>query len=378
MADLSKPLPATLNPAPRLVSLDALRGFDMCWILGLDAVVTKVARIWPDNRYAQIAVTQLDHVAWEGFRFYDLIFPLFLFLSGVSMSISVARRKERDGAVAAAFHLLYRGIVLFLIGVIYSGGLQKFTGEWRPALDQVRWMGVLQRIAIGSMFAGLLSIWLGTRGLFVALVVLLGGYWAMMLFIPVPEFGAGNFEEGKNLANYVDIRWLPGRKYDGQWDPEGLLSNLPAIGTAILGILSGKWLFSTVGNGKKVAGLIIVGAIVAAAGWGWGLYFPVVKKIWTSSFVLLAGGCSMMLLGLFYGIIDGIGLKMWAAPFVWVGANPIALYLASGLGFFRTVSSRLVGAPADVKYAWIPNLVSFLLMLAVARWLYRRNIHIRI
>ena len=388
------------SPSSRLLSLDALRGFDMCWILGLDAIFRGVARHlkqveWvPENVKTTVLdpiIGQLDHVQWHGLACYDLIFPLFLFLSGVSMAISVSRRQAQFGTASALRHLIFRAVLICIIGVIYSGGLNKVTWgttDLESGINTIRFMGVLQRIGIASAVAGILSLWLGWRGLTVALIAILAGYWAMMTQIPVPEVGKGNLDPEKNFANYLDKLYLIGRKYPegATHDPEGILSTLPAIGTALLGLLSGKWLFGTASPGKKVIGLFLTGAVLAGvawvwhanpAGWEWFPTFPINKKIWTSSFVLVAGGISMMMLALFYAVIDVAGFKLWATPFVWVGANCIALYIASGMGAFRGVAARLTGTVPS-PWTWIPPLVAFLLMLATARFLYLRSIFIRI
>ena len=355
----------------RLVALDALRGFDMCWILGLGSVVIALAeRFAPGSGVTSLLKTQLDHVDWEGFRFYDLIFPLFLFIAGVSMAIALPRRAERKGRAVAFAQLLVRGLILVALGILYSGGLK---GDW----ENVRWLGVLQRIGIASALAGILSLWLSWRGLLAATITLLAGYFLLLAFVPVPNIGAGHFAEGLNLTNYLDSIWLPGRKYDGDHDPEGILSTLPAIATALLGILAGKWLIGPIANTRKVSGLILGGAILIGLGWAWHPFFPVIKKIWSSSFVLVAGGWSALLLGLFYLIVDVWSFKAWTTPFVWVGANPITLYICSGLGFFHTISERIVGYPAG-DWAWVPPLVTFVLLLFIARWLWKREIFIRV
>lgn len=355
------------NPSQRLVSLDALRGFDMCWILGLAAVVkTLLERC--NVSWRGVVNDQFEHVSWEGFHFYDLIFPLFLFIAGVSLAIALPKRAAALGKGAAARRLIFRALILFFIGVVYSGGLQK---GW----DQVRWLGVLQRIALGSCFAGLLSLWLRPSGLVAVTLALLAGYWALLTFVPPPDAEA-HFPEGHNLTNYLDRMWLPGRKYDGDHDPEGILSTLPAIATGLLGILAGKWITRDASQGRKVMGLILGGAMLLGIGWAWHPYFPVVKKLWTSSFVLVAGGWSAMLLGVFYLVIEVCGWKWWTAPFVWVGMNPILLYVCHGLGYFRIVTERLTG-PMKGDWAWVPATVSFALVLLVARFLYRRGIFLR-
>ncbi|MDZ4288555.1 MAG: hypothetical protein U0984_11385 [Prosthecobacter sp.] len=364
-------LPSAAPSSPRLVSLDALRGFDMCWILGLGAVVQALTqRFAPGAEITALLDTQLEHVPWEGFHFYDLIFPLFLFIAGVSMAIALPRRVERGGRGAAVRHLLARALILVALGIFFSGGL-------RDGWDKIRWLGVLQRIGIASACAGFLSLWLNGRALLAVVLALLGGYYLLLAFVPVPTVGAGHFAEGQNLTNYLDSIWLPGRKYDGNHDPEGILSTFPAIATALLGVLAGRWLTGAEPNSRKVAVLIVVGAAMIGLGWAWHPYFPIVKKLWSSSFVLVAGGWSTLLLGVFYLVVDVWGLRAWTAPFVWVGANPITLYVCAGLGFFRVISERLTGHPGK-DLAWISPLVTFLLMLLLARWLWKRGIFIRV
>lgn len=365
---------ASTTPAPapaRLLSLDALRGFDMCWILGLAALVEQVLkRAFPASPIVTDIATQFDHVDWAGFRFYDLIFPLFLFLAGVSLAIALPRRVERQGRTSALRHLLSRAVTLVVLGIIFSGGL-------RDGWDHIRWLGVLQRIGLASAAAGMLSLWLKPRGLAITAATLLIGYFLLLRFVPVPGIGAGNFAEGMNLTNYLDSIWLPGRKYDGNHDPEGILSTLPAIATALLGLLAGKWLTGTASPMRKVGILITSGLLLLALGWAWHPFFPVIKKIWSSSFVLVAAGWSAILLGSFYFIVDVLGWRRGLAPFLWVGSNPIALYLGSGFGFFRTISERLVTTPPP-PYDWLPAAMTFTLMLATARWLHQRQLFLRV
>ncbi|WP_395739648.1 acyltransferase family protein [Prosthecobacter sp.] len=358
-------------PQARLLSLDALRGFDMCWILGLSAVVTKVlGRAFPGNGLVAEIAAQFKHVDWEGFRFYDLIFPLFLFLAGVSMAIALPKRVARDGKGAAVRHLMARALILVALGILASGGL-------KDGVEHIRWLGVLQRIGIASAAAGLMSLWLGARGLTLATATLLIVYFWLLRCVPMPDVGTGHFAEGVNLTNYLDSVWLPGRKYDGDHDPEGILSTLPAIATALLGVLAGRWLTGNARPARKVVGLIVAGAVMIALGWAWHPFFPVIKKIWSSSFVLVAGGWSAVLLGVFYWSVDVRGWRRGIAPFLWVGANPIALYLCSGFGFFRVVSERLM-FPTPSPYDWMPACMTFLVMLMVARWMYLRGIFVRV
>lgn len=343
----------------------------MCWILGLGGVVNALTkRLAPGSELTSFVGVQLEHAAWDGFRFYDLIFPLFLFIAGVSMAIALPRRVMKAGKGPAAGHLVARALVLVALGILMSGGL-------RDGLEKVRWLGVLQRIGIASAVAGLLSLWLGWRGLAAAAAGLLLGYWALLVFVPVPGVGAGDFAEGRNLTNYLDSIWLPGRKYDGPHDPEGILSTLPAVATALLGLLAGKWLGGEGVPGRKSAGLLLAGGVLLLAGWAWHPWFPVIKKIWSSSFVCVAAGWSCLLLGAFHWLVDVRGWRAWTTPFIWVGANSITLYLCAGLGFFRTVAERLVGHPAG-SWAWVGPLTTFALMLLLARWLWKRGLLIRV
>lgn len=355
----------------RLVSLDVLRGFDMCWILGLGAVTKSLlTRLLPDSSLTSAILPQMEHVEWAGFRFYDLIFPLFLFISGVSMSMALPARVAREGRGKAVRHLLARALILVALGIFVSGGM-------RDGWEKIRWLGVLQRIGIASAASGLLSLVLGWRGLLIVVVSLLGGYCLLLGFVPVPGIGAGDFAEGRNLTNYLDSIWLPGRKYDGNHDPEGLLSTFPAVATALLGLLAGKWLSVSMPAPRKVLGMLGAGLCLLLLGWAWHPFFPVIKKIWSSSFVLVAGGWSLLLLGLFYWLVDGLGWRRWTVPFLWLGANPILLYVCSGLGFFRLVADRLVSA-SSTDWAWLPACVSFALMLLLARWLWRRGLFIKV
>jgi predicted acyltransferase len=404
---------AALNPEPqRLMSLDALRGFDMFWILGADSFVYALHEMNQSPPVAWLA-KELDHAEWAGFHFYDLIFPLFVFMMGVSTVFSLTRIVEQEGRAAAISRVLRRGVLLFVIGLIYSGG---FTNPW----PDMRLMGVLNRIALCYLFSGLLFIFLRPQFLVAVAVTLLLGYWALLACVPFPDVRPvpggdavitreagytnvaqlnltstnlihGSYIQGVNLTDYLDQKYLPGRKYDGTYDPEGILSTLPAIATALLGIFAGLLLKNpAVPDIKKVAWLLGSGAAGVALGFLWGAEFPVIKKIWTSSYVLVAGGYSALLLGAFYWIVDIKKWRRWCQPFVWIGMNPITLYLASnfmgGLGFEK-LARRLVGGPVKSFFdthiaAGFGDLaiatVAVALFLWFARFLYQRKIFLRL
>ncbi|MEN6496395.1 MAG: heparan-alpha-glucosaminide N-acetyltransferase domain-containing protein, partial [Thermoguttaceae bacterium] len=305
--------------------------------------------------------------------------PMFVFIAGVSLVFSLTKQIETRGRSAAIRRIISRAIPLFLLGIFYSGGLSK-------GFEEVRLLGVLQRIALASLFAGLAFCFLRTRGLLLLTVGLLVGYWALLTYVPAPGLQSPSFAEGKNLTNYLDAQYLPGRKYNGDHDPEGLLSTFPAIASCLLGVLAGLLLKNEkIRPAVKVASLLVAGAVGVGLGFAWGLQFPVIKKIWTSSFVLVAGGYSAILLGLFYLVLDVWQWRRWASPFVWIGTNAILLYMLGNIVFFRGLAERLIGGGGDVQKAvfgpYQPlalSIVAVLLVLAIARFFHTRQIFLRV
>jgi predicted acyltransferase len=387
IAPESKPSVAAPDAAAgRVASVDALRGFAMFWILAGDAFAWALHDMASGKQGALIAGVQLvsdqmKHAVWEGFTFYDLLFPLFVFVIGVSIVFSLSRLVERDGVRAAHERVLRRSLLLFALGVIYYGGASNLWPE-------IRLLGVLQRIALCYLFASLLFLHLDLRGLIVAFLTLMVGYWALMTFVPVPEVGAGSFARGANLANWIDAHYLPGLPLNGDWDPEGLLSTLPAIATCLLGVFAGMLLQDLrIEPMQKARWLFGAGLLSLAAGHLWGLQFPIVKGIWTSSFVLVAGGYSLLLLGAFYVLIDVWGRKDWSTIFLWFGANAIALYMINNLIGFQALARKLAGGDVanflDTQLtrgagSFVNVLIGLVLATALARFLYRRGIFLRV
>jgi predicted acyltransferase len=367
----SAPAFSTQNSLQRLVYLDALRGFDMCWILGLHTVFAEFLQsVLPEGDWKRMLLDQFTHVSWAGFHFYDLIFPLFLFISGISIALTLPKRLVRDGSMVTKAHLFKRVLVLCFLGVIASGG-------WKDGVENVRWLGVLQRIGIATFVASLITMRASTAVLFTTTSALLLGYYGLLVGVPVPGVDSPSFDEGKNLANYLDSIWLAGRKYNGTHDPEGILSTLPAIATALTGVIAGRWIGSGRDPRAMINGLLSFAVLCLTSGWYLSPYCPIIKKIWTPTFVLFSTGWSLVLTAFFFWLIEVQRIKRWSTPFTWVGANPIVLYMAGGLGIFKILTERMIGKP-DAAHAWHSSAVAFMLMLLLARWMYRRQIFIRI
>lgn len=361
--------------ATRFMALDALRGFDMFWIIGADELVQALHKI-SDTGVVNLLATQLTHKDWAGFAFYDLIFPMFVFIVGVSLAFSLSRSLEKNGVGGTCVKILRRAVLLYLLGIVCYGGLS-------VPVEKIRLLGVLQRIALCYLFAGFVFCFFKTRGRIITCLSLLAGYWALMTFIPVPGVGTGNFDEGYNLANYIDKQYLPLRKWDGDHDPEGLLSTLPAIATCLLGVLAGQFMrIPTMDQRRKVKWLVVAGVALASVGWLWSLQFPVVKKIWTSSFVLVAGGYSCLFLAAFTQVIEVWRFQKWAQPFIWIGMNPITIYLVCHLVSLDSVASRFVGGDVAKLLGTYSPLVSscttLLLAILLCRFLYQRKVFIKV
>jgi predicted acyltransferase len=363
------------SSSERLLSLDALRGFDMFWIVGAEEIVHALHKSGR-GPIIDFLSAQLTHKPWAGLVFYDLIFPLFVFIVGVSIVFSVNRMIEQSGRAVAYRRIFIRSALLFLFGIIYSGGLAK-------GFEGIRLLGVLQRIALCYFCAAMLFATVGRRALVGICFGLLLGYWALMTFVPVPGVGTGNFNEGTNLANYIDQQYLPLRKYDRTHDPEGLLGTLPAIATCLLGVFAGLLLKDgRLSAQQKVYWLAGAGALALAAGYLWSIQFPLIKKIWTSSYVLVAAGYSSLLLAAFYQIVDIWKWRKWAQPFVWIGLNPIVIYLAWELFPFSDLAQRLVGGPIKASFgSYAEALVSacaLALVFLLAWFLHRRKLFLRV
>jgi predicted acyltransferase len=365
------------GPPARLTSIDALRGFDMFWIVGGDRIARTLGRWWGTPQSQRFA-DQFEHVQWEGFRFYDLIFPLFLFLVGVVLPFSLTKYQSSGEPKRAAFGRIARRVVLlFLLGLIYNNVLQfRFENQ--------RYTGVLQRIAICYGIAAVIFLLTRLRTQVILFFAILLGYWAILMFVPAPGSRAGDFTKETNLAGYLDQHYLPGKinpGYYGFGDNEGLLSTIPAVATALLGVLAGQWLIVNRGRWIKAAGLAVSGLACLGLGTLGSGHFPVIKILWTSTYVLIAGGWSLLLLSLFYTIIDVIGLRAWAFFFVVIGVNAITIYVASRIIPFERISEFLLGGTARLSGSFGPAILA--IGTVMIEWLlllhlYRNRIFLRV
>jgi len=270
----------------RLYSLDALRGFDMFWIMGGEGIFIGLATLtgWPVFEWW---AGQLDHVPWHGFVFYDMIFPLFLFIAGISFPFSLAKRiANNDSRQSIYRHVISRGLILVFLGILYNNGV-KFN------FSELRYGSVLGRIGLAWMFAALIFMNTRLTWRIVWFWVILLGYWFLLMLFPAHDLGSGDpYSQEGNLASFIDRIIMPGRLYLGNHDPEGLSSTIPAIGTALLGMFTGEFMLSKYLNDrplKKVLYLVLAAMALMVIGRIWNLEFPINKNIWTSSFVVFVG-----------------------------------------------------------------------------------------
>lgn len=408
-ASLTTSIDNPVKKHPRLLSLDALRGFDMFWIIsgeqifqGIASVIqakynlTRNAANWRINTDERLSVperimvgvsNQFHHSPWNGFTFYDLIFPLFIFIAGISMAFSYGKPLPQSKAEAKAItlaryqQLFKRTCLLILLGMVVNG-LLKFQGY-----DQTRFASVLGRIGLACFFAAIIYLNASFRWQLVWFGLILLGYWMLIVWVPVPHYGAGVLSPAENLPAYIDQHFLPGKLHRKVYDPEGLLSTIPAIATAMMGLFTGRFLQWEAGNKlspvKKMMIMFATGILLVVIGLVWNISFPINKTLWTSSFAIYAGGWSLLLFSVFYGIIDVAGYKKWCQPFVWIGTNAILIYVATeGLINFEFTSQYLFGGiinkmpqPWHQTGIWIGVLLIELLLL---RFLYRKKIFLKL
>lgn len=280
-----------------------------------------------NNGYGPGTYAPLLHASWNGWTFTDTVFPFFLWICGVAMTFSFAKRVE-SGADRGklVLHTLRRAGLIFLLGLLLNG----FP---RYNLETLRIPGVLQRIAVCYLIAGVIFLYTSKRTQAWITAACLFGYWAAMMLIPVPGFGPGHLEKEGNLQQYIDQLFLTGHMYSGSkiYDPEGILSTIPAVATTLFGVLTGHLLRTGLPTLEKAAWMFFAGNILTFAGLFWGESFPINKNIWTSSYATLMAGLALSTFACCYWLIDIKGWKNWARPLAIYGSNAIAVYVMAGL-----------------------------------------------
>ena len=362
-----------LDSNRRLICVDALRGFDMLWIIGGGEVIIALAKVYPGTFFEGLA-KHFDH-EWGVFRFYDIIMPLFLFIVGVVMPIAFKKRLEKGETKKEIYkHVLIRVIKLYILGLIASGHLFQFD------INTLRlWTDTLHAIAVGYLVSSVLILELKEKWQIIITALLLVLYWLVMTFIPIPGHEAGIFEKDLNLALYVDDKILGHFQEGYGWTY--ILTNMTFVCSVMLGVFAGRILLSEMADKKKITRLILLGAGCVIAGKLWGVWFPIIHHLWTSSLVLFAGGLSCLLLALFFLVIDVWGYKKWAMPFVVIGVNAIAVYVATHLFDFKLIGNVFVGGLSKWLGSWndfVQALAALMVVWLILYWMYRKKTFIKV
>ncbi len=352
----------------RLYSLDALRGLDMLCIAGLELLVWALAATLPGNAAMQAVAAQFRHCAWEGLTLYDCIFPLFVFLSGVSMSFSLSR----GGAPASlCLRLLRRAVLLVILGWAVNGAISLDAG--------MRYASVLGLIGLSCLFGGLICLFMSWRGALAMALLILAGVAAW-------QCSYGQLTPTGCINAHLDQLLLPGRLHNGSYDPEGVLCVISAVAMNLMGMLSGCWLRHAWTTWSRVSGLLLAGVLLFALGYVAlpAMGYPCVKNIWTSSFVLAAGGLSMVMLALFHLLVDVMpGGAALSFPLRVVGMNALACYLLTHVVDFAALTNRLFCGACRllVPAAWLPVALAaafMLLIWGILYLFYRRRIFFKV
>lgn len=367
----------------RLMSLDVFRG------------ATIAAMILVNNPGDSLTTYRpLEHAKWNGWTPTDLVFPFFLFIVGVAMAYSFSSRRERGATRNQLFrHVLWRGLILFAIGLFLNGLPNHYQlSSWRA-------YGVLQRIAVCYVISAVLALWTGQRTWIATAVACLGGYWLLMRYVPVPGFGMPGhdipfLDPNRNLAAWLDRRLLAGHLYDGTRDPEGVISTIPAIATSLLGLLTGEWLRSNRSSRNKIFGMLSFGILGILGGEVLNPWFPINKNLWTSSFVLFTAGAALLCLAACYWVLDVRHWRGgWTKFFLVFGMNAITAYVFAemishfldrfsakdGMNWQEFIYQTVFAPWASAYNASLLYAVAFVLFCWAAMWiLYRKRIFLKI
>lgn len=361
----------------RLLSLDTLRGFDMFWIIGGEELVHALSKLYP-NSFWSVFSKQLEHPYWNGFTFYDLIFPLFIFLAGVSTPFSIGKALNAGKSKKEILlKVLKRGLILILLGIVYNNGLQI-----RP-IDDIRFMSVLGRIGIAYVFANIIFLYAKETFLiywFAGLVVV---YWLILKFTSAPGFPMGDLSMEGNFASFFDRNVLPGKLSRGIHDTVGLFNNIPAISNALAGIITGIFLQKQkITPTKKALYMVLAGLLAVIIAQIWNLDFPINKNLWSSSFVMQTVGLSLLLFALFYYVIDVLKYTRWTLFFQVIGMNSILIYISGKFidweftadAFFKWLG-QLTGEPYSIL---VLAIVLVLIKWLFLKFLYDKKVFLRV
>ena len=366
------------NKKERLLSLDTLRGFDMLFIMGLAAWVVSVCNLFPSSGFTIWLTSQMEHVKWDGLTHHDTIFPLFLFIAGISFPFSIAKQRASGKTEKQIFlKIIKRGILLIFLGMVYNG-------IFRLDFTDFRYASVLSRIGLAWMFSALLFMKFKTKPLVIIAAFILISYWLLMWFIPG---GSETYSFEKNLAGMIDRVILPGKLIygDNHFDPEGLFSTLPAIVTAMLGMFTGQFVRISndkVSENKKVIYMLVAATALLITGLLWNFVFPINKMLWSSSFVCVVAAYSLFMFAFFYYIIDVKGYRRWTFFFRVVGMNSITIYLAQRIINFSGISkfffAGLAGKCPEV-WAYFINATGYIIVCWLFLYfLYKKNVFLKV
>src|ERR1700722_7105089 len=347
----------------RLASIDALRGFDMFWLMQEDPGMLLALADALHLPFQATLRKQLDHTPWVGFTFWDLIAPLFLFIVGLALPFAIQSRLRRgESRKTILLHILRRTALLIVLGLIYNGILGLNFPEFR-------YTGVLQRIALSYVFAAIITLMTGLRGRIAWTIALLAGYWAIMALIPVPGFGRNVLTMQGNLEGYIDRLFLPGKFCCYVFgDNEGYLSTIPSIATVMLGVLCTHILKAGRSERFKVLALVAGGLASLALGLAWGEVFPIITRLWTSSYTLYSNGWCMLLFALFYWIIDVKGYQRWAFWLKVIGLNALTIYLVQELFDFKNIAN--IFAAGLARHSGIYAALVMGVAVVASKWLF--------
>lgn len=364
-------------PKERLKSLDTLRGFDMAMLVGGCGIIIALAEA-TNLTWLDTLETQMHHVSWEGFRFNDLIFPLFMFISGAAIPYGITSKLEKGIPSRVLFKkILWRFVALVLLGIVYNGALRK-------GFTDLRYASVLGQIGTGYFFAALIFLYARRPGKIVLwLTGIMAAVAILQLFIPAPGYEAGSFEKGANMNAWLDQLILPGRLHNEVFDPEGVLCMVSAIAVTLLGGLAGYVIRSFSGSmQRKALWIALGGALAILLALGLSPVYPIIKKMWTVTFVLLTGGVSALLLSLFYFVIDVKGINKWTPFFIVFGMNSITIYLGVKILDFGRMSRFFLGwTQHHISEAWGEVFLAcgvLIIQWAFLLFLYRKRIFLRV